>query len=309
MNAKLRINALWALKHFVCGVSNEQKKHCLEELGQGWLIRLICDEPDDEPIPLKNGTQPSPSHDADEDVEMDHFEDSLETTNGNSNLSNSRLASSRSRCLQEAEARLATLRDVEVNTARKARQDHIAVQEQALEFMRNLITGASPSGTSETTEMIDFLFSTLGQDRVFDILAQKLRPRLINPFKRNAPGVETKVVPPQPEIIVAATFILVNMAASIPRHRQLVITQTELLKLLVPQFMHPNVEVRTALCYLVTNLTWMDDTHDAPACAQRANELKKLGFLTKIEMLEDLDPELNIRQRAKCAIWQMKQPS
>ena len=311
MNTKLRINALWALKHFICGVSNEQKKYCLEELGQGWLVRLICDDQEDESLPSKNGTLSSPSYDADEDIEMDHFEDSLETTNGTeSNASNnSRPGSSRSRCIQEAEARLATLRDVELNTARKARQDHIAVQEQALEFMRNLITGASPSGTSETTEMIDFLFSNLGQDRVFDILAQKLRPKLINPFKRNTPGTETKIVPPQPEIIVAATFILVNMAASVPRHRQLVTAQTELLKLLVPQFTHPNVEVRTALCYLVTNLTWMDDTHDAPACAQRANELKKLGFLTKIEMLEDLDPELNIRQRAKCAIWQMKQPS
>jgi hypothetical protein len=96
------------------------------------------------------------------------------------------------------------------------------------------------------------------------------------------------------------------MAASVPRHRQLVIAQTELLKLLVPQFNHPSIEVRLALCWLVTNLTWIDDANDGQACAQRANELKKLGFLTKLELLEQ-DPELNVRERAKSAIWQIKQ--
>jgi hypothetical protein len=101
-------------------------------------------------------------------------------------------------------------------------------------------------------------------------------------------------------------YILVHMAASIPRHRQIVISQTELLKLLVPQFNHPSIEVRLALCWLVTNLTWMDDQGDGEACASRADALKKLGFLQKLEMLEQ-DPELNVRERAKSALWQMKQ--
>jgi hypothetical protein len=96
------------------------------------------------------------------------------------------------------------------------------------------------------------------------------------------------------------------MAASIPRHRQIVISQTELLKLLVPQFNHPSIEVRLALCWLVTNLTWLDDHGDGEACASRADSLKKLGFLQKLEMLEQ-DPELNVRERAKSALWQMKQ--
>jgi hypothetical protein len=96
------------------------------------------------------------------------------------------------------------------------------------------------------------------------------------------------------------------MAASIPRHRQLVIAQTEILKLLVPHFSHPNKEVRLALCWLAINLTWVDDAHDGQACAQRAQELKKLGFLTELENLEH-DVELDVRERAKTAIWQMKQ--
>jgi hypothetical protein len=194
-----------------------------------------------------------------------------------------------------------------MNPARRARKDDIAVQEQGLDFIRNLIGGFNNVGTSETSEMIDFLIAALGQDQIFEILASKLRFRVINAYKRNSTGNgETRVLPPQAEIIAAVEYILVHMAASIPRHRQMVISQTDLLKQLVPQFNHPNKEVRLALCWLVINLTWVDDTHDGQACAQRAQELKKLGFLAKLESLEH-DVELDVRERAKTAVWQMKQ--
>jgi len=313
MNAKLRLNALWALKHFVHGVSNEMKRHCLEELGQGWLVQLICADTEDEALLSSRGKAErsrTPNDEMDEDVEMDQFEDQVDTAFGISfgRSNNSRPSSSRSKSVQQAELRLAALRDAETNPARKARKDDIAVQEQGLDFIRNLIGGAGNGGTSDTTEMIDFLFNALGQDRVFEILASKLRPRIVNTYnnRRNSLTSEARIVPPQSEIIIAVGYILVHMAASIPRHRQIVIAQTELLKLLVPQFNHPSIEVRLALCWLVTNLTWMDDQGDGEACAARADALKKLGFLTKLEMLEQ-DPELNVRERAKSALWQMKQ--
>jgi hypothetical protein len=310
INAKLRLNALWALKHFVHAVSNDMKRQCLEELGQGWLVQLICDDTEDEALLSSRGKGGHASSDEmDEDVEMDQFEDQVDAAFGTSfdRSNNSRPSSSRSKSVQQAELRLAALRDAETNPARKARKDDIAVQEQGLDFIRNLIGGAGSGGTSETTEMIDFLFNALGQDRVFEILASKLRPRVINPFnRRSSSSSETRVIPPQAEIIIAVGYILVHMAASIPRHRQIVISQIELLKLLVPQFNHPSIEVRLALCWLVTNLTWMDDQSDGQACAQRANELKKLGFLSKLEMLEQ-DNELSVRERAKSALWQMKQ--
>ena len=311
MNAKLRLNALWALKHFVHAVSNDMKRLCLEELGQGWLIQLICDDTEDEALVTSRGKGEKSAltntiDDMDEDMEIDQFDDGVDlgVSHGRSS---SRPNSNRSKSVQQAEIRLAALRDAETNPARKARKDNIAVQEQGLDFIRNLIGGAGQGGTSETTEMIDFLFNELGQDRVFEILASKLRSKVIDPFNRRSGSTsETKVIPPQSEIITAVGYILVHMAASVPRHRQLVIAQTELLKLLIPQFNHPSIEVRLALCWLVTNLTWMDDANDGQACAQRAIELKKLGFLEKLEMLEQ-DPELNVRERAKSALWQMKQ--
>ena len=308
MNAKLRLNALWALKHFVHNVGNDMKRQCLDELGQGWLVQLICDDTEDEALLSSRGRtdKAALTEEMDEDVEMDQFEEQIDAALGLGRAGSSRPSSSRSKPIQQAELRLAALRDAETNPARKARKDDIAVQEQGLDFIRNLIGGAGQGGTAETTEMIDFLFTALGQDRVFEILASKLRSKVINPYRRSSSTAETRVIPPQPEIITAVGFILVHMAASVPRHRQIVIAQTELLKLLVVQFNHPSIEVRLALCWLVTNLTWMDDANDAQACAQRANELKMLGFLVKLEMLEH-DPELNVRERAKSAIWQIKQ--
>lgn len=290
------------------------KRLCLEELGQGWLVQLICDDTEDEALSslreqAEGSTNLGSRDEMDEDVEMDSFEDQVNSAFSSpfDRLSKSRPSSSRSKSTQQAELRLAALRDLETNPGRRARKDDIAVQEQGLDFIRNLIGGAGHGSTSETTEMIDFLFNALGQDRVFEILASKLRPKVANSLvRRSSSTPDPKVIPPQSEIITAVGYILVHMAASVPRHRQLVIAQTELLKLLVPQFNNPTVEVRHALCWLVTNLTWIDHGSDTQACVQRAHELKKLGFLAKLEMLEQ-DPELNVRERAKSAVWQMKQ--
>ncbi|CAD6449758.1 1efa7c44-e461-4426-b87d-424147c100c9 [Sclerotinia trifoliorum] len=314
-NAKLRLNATWALKHFVLGVGNETKRACLEELGSGWLDRLICNDTEDEALLKENNynqnTASGVDDAMDEDVEMDQFE--TPTGGSLSAHNNSRPSSSRSKSLQQAEAKLAALREAELNPAKRARKDDLAVQEQGLDFIRNLISsaGSGHSNSAENTEMIDYLFSSLGQDRVFEILASKLRPKIINrpsnSTSRGSSTSEAKVIPPQPEIIVAVVYILVHMAASIPQHRQIVIAQTELLKLLVPHFNNPAFEVRVAMCFLIANLTWVDDSNDGPACAQRVHSLKQLGILQKIENLEH-DPELDVRERAKVAIWQMKAP-
>ncbi|KAI6249414.1 hypothetical protein HI914_02241 [Erysiphe necator] len=311
VNPKLRLNAVWALKHLVQGVNNEMKRRCVEELGHSWLVQLICDDieylalhsKDKDQIPMPTFSEP------DEDTEMEQFGDQIDsafrTTEYRENINTDQPRYYQSKAFQQAETKLAALRDDELDPVRKARKDDVAVQEQGLDFIRNLISGVG-HGT-ETSDMIDFLFRVLGQDRVFEILASKLRPKVINPYSKKISGSgESKVIPPQTEIIVAVEYILVHMAASVPHHRQLVIAQTELLKLLVPQFNHSSIEVRLALCWLITNLTWIDDQADRQQYTQRATELKKLGFLAKLEKLEQ-DPELSVRERAKSALWQMKQ--
>ncbi|KAI9774945.1 MAG: hypothetical protein M1840_000161 [Geoglossum simile] len=334
-NPRLRLNAVWALKHLVFSAENKVKVSCLEELGPGWLVQLICDDAEDTALgasdeseegegPVEVSTEMGDSYmSVDPEVSQDLFGADDEAEQEVLSIADSVSARARARMdygfddkdlefkrprrsRQEVPstltARLAALKDAETNPLKKARRDDVAVQEQGLDFIRNLICGQG------STEMIDILFNGLGEDRVFDILASKLRPKVVNAYgrgKRNSATSETRVIHPPGEIVVAVCFIVVHIAASKPQHRQLLISQTELLKLLASLSNHPNKNVRTAVVWSVINLTWVDDEADQMSCRKRAIELRKLGFLSKLEGMEQ-DPELDVRERCKTALYQMK---
>lgn len=306
----LRLNALWALKHFVDAASPDLKKACLEELGPDWIVRLIRDDAEDSSQFMR--MREASSMDADDDVDMEASEAPHRWLYGSDGVLQE-LDSSHSTRLRQAEDKLNSVREAESNVARRTRNDELVIQEQALNFIRNLIgrpePGAASESAMETAEMVDYLFAKLRKDELFEILASKLRPKVLHPFARRTPvpGRETRRVHPQARIIVPAIFILVNVAGSVPRHRQTVIAQTELLKLVAQQASSKDREVRVALCHLIINLTWQEDGSEALACAHRANELKKLGFHTKMETLKHQDGDLDVRERAKTAAWQMEQ--
>ncbi|KAI1633919.1 armadillo repeat protein [Biscogniauxia mediterranea] len=317
VNSSLRLNALWALKHLVDFANIDLKKRCVEELNSGWLVKLIRDDIEDDAMSLdKTRNERSAVHaldDMDEDMDMGIGDDQSRNWLSSSfyRTPHTSRAQTESRVLQLANERLAALREAELNPIRKARHDDLAIQEQGLGFIRNLICGAhssnGPDTANDTSEMIDYLFSAMGQDELFRILASKLRVRVLQPYSRHSTlGSEARVLPPQAKIIESVIYTLVHIAASIPRHRQLVIAQTELLIQLAKLFNSQDREVRVALCHLINNLTWQDDITDAPGCSQRAVELRKLGFLSKLEALGQSDDELDVRERAKSALWQMK---
>ena len=403
---RLRLNALWALKHLVDSSSIELKKKSVEELQSGWLVRLICDDMEDEAL---FSTRPRVGDEMDEDTDMGVPVDQGNTWQSAFNRRPSATARQQTQqqpetalIIQLAESKIAALRDAETDPVKKARHDDLAIQEQALGFIRNLIGGAHPSSsgdsTNDTTEMIDYLFNTLGQDRLFDILGSKLRPKVLHPFSRRGAaygassaaagaGAETRIVPPSTKVIEAVIYILVHMAASVPRHRQVVVAQKGLMQEFVrlldtispaaaagappdpiigtdgnsdgsrPPHKDKNVngganghgngngngaipssrrrnsaaaaaaaaavtavtassssqahgnhkEIRLGLCYMVNNLSWQDDDRDAEACAQRSNELRQIGFQSRLEHIAHADDELDVRERAKSALWQMKQ--
>ena len=306
-NPMLRLNALWALKHLVDAVGPDFKKACLEELGSGWLVQLICDDTQD--TALSNSRAGRLSESADNDADMQLVDEPFRWLYGaDGNIQE--LDASASERLQEAEHKLASIREAELNPVRRARNDDVAIQEQGLDFIRNLIGrpghGLQSDSVHETTEMIDHLFSVLGQDRLFEILASKLQYKVLNPFSRRTStlGREPRIWP-QAKIVVAVIYIFVHIAASIPRHKQLVIAQTEVLKLLAQQANNRDKEVKVALCHLVINLTWQEDASEAQACAERVRELKKLGYLAKMETLTKTDRDLDVRERAKTAVYQI----
>ena len=337
MNAKLRLNSVWALKHLVYTAPNTLKMTCLEELGPGWLKQIIWNDTEDlalsagmrgdrdvsngapitmgtpnaagEQVDLLNAVQedgaeysPGVFDDEEDDSKM---ADSVGALSGAQFDGKPKPIFSSPDCSQTAppnstRPRVGGTDDVDFNASHQARSDELAIQEQGLDFIRNLICGPG------APEMIDYMFSELGQDKLFDMLAGKLRPRILNAFSRDRRSADNgaRQVAPPTEIIISVCYIIVHIAAGHPRHRQLLISQNELLKLLVPLFNHAHKEVRACCAWLVINLTWVDDQSDSLHCKSRAHELRKLGIYEKLEALKS-DPETDVRERTKTAIHQM----
>ncbi|KAK1774349.1 armadillo-type protein [Copromyces sp. CBS 386.78] len=322
-NAGLRLNALWALKHLVQMADRDIKKQCLEELGPGWLIQLICDDTEDEALHARVVGERQLLADADEDEVMGTDDGYTEATDDiwQWQAIHRKGPGFDSTRMRVADSMLRALREKEFDEVRKAREADLAIQEQGIDFIRNLIS--IPQQPSQA-DMVDYVFSELGQDRLFDILASKLRVKVLRPFARRqssssgTPGggegsgasgrnvsIDSRVLYPQSKIIVAVIYLLTHIAAGIPRHRQLVVAQPELLKLLAGHFNNKDVDVRRSLCHLLKNLVWCDGSDDMLGRDLRVRELKKLGFLQKLEGLEH-DAELDVRERAKEAASTIK---
>lgn len=330
MNATLRLNSVWALKHLVLTAPNTLKKTCLEELGPGWLKQIISNDSEDfrgdkdmglgtpigmgtpnaagEQVDLLNAVDESRESsqvfddDGEEDLKM---VDSIGALSGSGsdhkpNSIFSRLGNGRQSTLESSI--WGNAKDGELNSTNQSSTDDLAIQKEGLDFIRNLICGPG------APDMIDYMFSELGQDKIFDMLAGKLRGKVLQAFNRDRRLRENGVkhLPPQPEIITSVCYIIVHIAAGSPKHRQLLISQPELLKLLVPLFTHTHREVRGCCAWLVINLTWVDDQSDHLNCKARARELVHLGIYEQLQRLES-DSELDVRERTKTAIHQMSQ--
>lgn len=347
MNASLRLNSVWALKHLVLTAPNSLKMTCLEELGPGWLQQIMSNDSEDtviisgsrvdkdaglgtpiamgtpnaagEQVDLLNAVEESRAssqafddeeEEDDDDDEDDGDEDlkmadsigplSRPGPDAKQNLLVSHPTNARSAKLEAT--RLANTNDGEPSPTSHSRTDDLAIQKEGLDFVRNLICGPGAS------EMIDYMFRELGQDKIFDMLAGKLRPKVPSAVNRDRRSNEigVKHLQPQPEIITSVCYIIVHIAAGSPKHRQLLISQGELLKLLVPLFTHTHREVRGCCAWLVINLTCVDDQSDQLNCRNRAHELTQLGVHEQLQKLES-DPELDVRERTKTAIHQMSQ--
>lgn len=174
----------------------------------------------------------------------------------------------------------------------QARQDDIVVQEQTFDLLRNVICGPGAS------EMIDCLFQEIGQDEILDALADKLRSRTIQLPHRRDSGNRTLHVPT--EILVSVMFVVIHLAAGLPRHRRVLVEHRDLLRLLMGYFNHHNRDVRTNCVWVVINLTYEDDQSDREGCRARASKLRSLGVMDRLSSLVD-DPDIDVRERTKTA--------
>ena len=176
----------------------------------------------------------------------------------------------------------------------QARQDDIAVQEQTLDLVRNLICGP------ESSEVIDYLFKHIGEDVILDALADKLRPRSIQlPHRQQSSTGRTALQVPT-EIVASTTYVLIHLAASLPRHRDLLMKHRDLLPNMMNYFNHDHRDVRANCVWVIINLTYPDDNTDRDASSGRAFRLRTLGVPDRLSSLLN-DPDLDVRERAKTA--------
>ena len=302
--------------------------NCLEELGPGWLKQIVNndvetanyatfsrsgDRDDGSSTPIRMSTPNAAGEQVDllnaveeesrassQDVEEDGEED-LKMVDSIGALSRAELDR---KLYPHASSSRGVIETAGLTGRRRSSQpaltDELAIQQQGLDLIRNLICGPGAS------DMIEHLFTELGQDKIFEMLAAKLRPRVFNAFNRDRRSSDQGVrhVQPQTDIIVSVCYIIVHIAAGNTRQRQLLISQTELLKLVVPLFSHPSKDVRACCLWIVINLTWIDDASDNSNCKARARELMKLGVYERLEHMEH-DADLDCRERARTAGNQM----
>ena len=326
---------MWALKHLVLSASNEIKMNCLGELGPGWLKQIVSNDVEvssmlttttrgdrdeevatpirmntpnaaGEQVDLLNAVEEE-SRESNQDME-DDVERDLEMADSIGPLSRAELAGKRfvtslnnnNEKISKAERSGSTTMTRDRRPICQGISDELAIQKEGLNLLRNLICGTGAS------EMIDVVFRELGQERLFELLAAKLRPRVLNAFHREQRSSENGVrqIQPQNEIVLAICYIIVHIAAGNPRQRQLLVAQTDLMKLLIPLFNHTEGEIRLCCVWVCINLTWRDSNTDDINCKVRARELAKLGVLEKLEQMER-NETTDVQERSKCAREQM----
>ncbi|KAF1353538.1 armadillo-type protein [Delphinella strobiligena] len=318
---KLRQASLWGLKHLVLNAPQPIKHTCLGELGSGWLIQAIngdqfeahnpslgmsTSNAQGEQVDLLNAESPEMDVDLVEDRDSDDDDGEVSIDQNGMQYQSSGIRST----LKPAsyKARLRIFREQEFDPILQAKQDDIEIQEQALDFIRNLING------DDNVQMIDHLNNTIGGHRIFDMLYNKLKPAVAPAVSMHGLGLnqrqtslQSSTATPtwQPTTLVrAALGVLIHLAAGSSRHRQQLVAQKQLLTVWLPHFSHPDRQVRVSSVWGVINLTWPETAGDREDARRRARELRDVGIEDRVRGLVN-DADLDVRERVKTAIRQI----
>ncbi|EMC96275.1 hypothetical protein BAUCODRAFT_69825, partial [Baudoinia panamericana UAMH 10762] len=318
----LRLASLWALKHLMMNSPKELKVHTLEELGTGWLVSAIQGEQREVSTlpgggvglstPNAAGEQVNLLNPSNMDVDdapggMKDWDDEDEDEDGEvmydeSSSTHYQASQLRSTLNPHPSAfnghkYLASPHEDEHSSALNARREDVDVQEQALDFFRNLING------DDCASMFDHLLQQIGSTKIFELLTTKLAPL---PNSARLTG-SNRPVHNSTEIISAAISVVQHIANAAPRHKQMLIAQTPLLHAWKAHFNHPHARIRAQCVWGVISLTWMEDDSDRKNCRLRVQELASVGIVAKVrELANDMDND--VKERVKTALMQIDKP-
>ncbi|EMF14953.1 ARM repeat-containing protein [Sphaerulina musiva SO2202] len=294
----LRLSSLWALKHLVYNCPKETKLAALEELGTGWLVGIIQGEQREsvgggvsvglstpnaagEQVDLLNPSSmdlDEPSNDA-EEASSTHYQSSQlrSTLNPPPPAFNSKRY-------------LSSIREMEQGGEYTSRRDEAAIQQQALDFLRNFING------EDCTALSDHLMNEIGSAKVYELLTSKL-----SPVTRSG----GRQVYNTTDLVLSTIHVLIHLANASAKHRQLLVAQRPLLQAMLPHFNHVDHRIRVMSVWAVNSLTFIEDGDDRRDARQRSQELKSVGIEQAVRNLQN-DSNLDVRERVKTAIRQFE---
>lgn len=278
-NPRLRFESIWSLKQLVVNSTNPLKMSVIQELGPSWIKQIISTDPADIPsgvvIGLIDLDFPARRqiYQGGDDVEMGDLADVYADSRENNRYTMS-----------------------EDDPNRHTFEDDTAIQEQLLDLIRNLFCGERAS------DIIEYVLTEMGQREFFDVLLARLRHRIIPGHTRK----DNKSIQPPTGIIIKVMYIIVHIAASLSKYRNMVAANGELMRQVLKYTTHPNREVRAQCCWISINLTYEDDPSDHAACKHRAADLQRVGYFNKLAAMEN-DVELDVRERQKTACHIIRQ--
>nr|POE93051.1 uncharacterized protein c26h5.04 [Quercus suber] len=317
----LRVLSLHALKHVVQGAPKDIRVNVLEELGVGWLVSTVQGGSHDVPplpsgggvsvglgapnaageqVDLLNPSSMDVDETADDGKDYADGEDEdgavMYDESSSTHYQASQLRSTLNTTARTFDSKkyLSALKEMEESATLKADGDDVALQEQAIDFIRNLINGAE-----ECEPMLQHLFAQIGTTKFFDLLTAKLLPLHITRIGGRAVPVHHPT-----ELVLAVVHVVLHVANASTQHRQLLMAQKPLLQAWLPHFAHPEKNVRVFSVWAVTALSHTADTADREDARLRVRDLRALGIDAAVRHLAN-DPELDIRERVKTAVRQL----
>jgi hypothetical protein len=335
----LRLASMWALKHLMLKAARDLKINALNEIGADWLFNTMSGEHRDTSVFSNNGgvsvglsssnaageqvdlLNPS-SMDLDEpagrgredDIEaIDNDDDDDDDDDGEimyDEPSNTHYQASQMRSTLpptsafNTRKHLYTVRELEENPDLQARRDDVAIQEQALDFLRNLFNG------EDAADMIDHVFREHGHQRIFDLLTAKLAP-LPASQRQQSTGASvggssntSRTMYHPVELLIAATAVVTHIANGSPHHKQLLVSQRALLQAWLPHFTHADRRVRINCVWAINSLTWIEDERDRNPARDRNHLLREAGINSAVRLLTN-DDDRDVRERVRTATRQM----
>lgn len=289
-HAMLRLDSLWALKQLVLHSAHAVKINVIQDLTPTWIKHLMATEPEDITpgtiigmgISHQNGEKAVPRMgEALIDSAMTENPASLGRNPDDGQRSDDPA------CMNAADS-----------PTHRLKHD-ILIQAQVVDLIRNMIIGESAA------TMASYIFQEMGQDDFFAILAQLLRPHPASHRRKTTEPPDeidlSKCPAPRTELTISIGGVIVHIAAASPRYRSLLISQTELMELVLPMFTHSNRDVRLNAAWITTNLLFHESPEDKVECRRGARELERLGFVDRVMALQS-DPDLDIKETTKTTL-------